>query len=202
MFDEFWIVYPKKTEKPLAKKRFEQLSESIQRTIINDVIDRTQNHAQWSDRQMIPNPSRYLLREMWKDDIIQAKTKEMEQAELEDSVNPVHSRLWTMLKQMYGERFERSFGATMPKAWIYGLNDLGQNEATRILRYLANDKERYLLPDLPKVKQIRAIGKDLNKPKTLLLPVKKSDSTTAKEAFNNIFSNVLRRERFKRSISI
>ena len=160
MFKEFWTVYPKKTMKSDAEKLFNKIDEQLQKIIITDVIDRTNNHAQWRNKEFIPNPARYLRRCLYNDEIIRPKTKEMAQAENESLRHPVHSRLWTMLIQMYGNKFIASYGETMPKAWLYGLNDLTEKQCSRILRHLSTDSSEFI-PDLPKIIRIRNIGKDL-----------------------------------------
>mgnify|MGYP001060565732 FL=1 len=157
MFNEFWTVYPKKVDKGQAEKRFNALTGGQQRIVISDVLDRSNHHAQWRDKNFVPSPARYLLREMWNDEIVRAKSLEQKQVEHEDSKYPVHSRLWTMLQQMYGSQVVNGFGGTIPKAWIYGLQDLTEKECSKILRYLATDSSEYA-PNLPKINRIRRIG--------------------------------------------
>lgn len=155
-FDSFWVVFPKKSDKQISEKLFNALSEGLQKTIINDVLDRKAHHDQWKDKQFVPSPARYLRRELYKDDIVQARTKEMDQAENEDG--SVHARLWTMLIQFYGQKFINSFGEKMPPAWRFGLIDLSQKECSKILRHLSTDNCEFM-PDLPKICRIRNIGR-------------------------------------------
>jgi hypothetical protein len=160
MFNEFYAVYPKKVDKQLAEKRFNALEPGTQRIVIADVLDRKSHHAQWQDKNFVPSPARYLLREMWNDEIIREKSKEEKQLAQEDSQHPVHSRLWTMLQQMYGAQVVNGFGGTIPKAWVYGLPGLTEKECGKILRYLATDTSEFA-PNLPKINRIRKIGRDL-----------------------------------------
>lgn len=167
MFDEFWTVYPKKVDKAVAQKRFEAFPESQQRVIILDVMNRSSNHAQWQNKQFIPSPARYLLREMWNDEIILEVTNEQRQYENEDG--SVLSRFWSLLIQFYGERWIREYGKKPPYAWKNQLNDLTIKEVTKMLRYLAQDDSKYL-PDLPKMNMIRRIGRGFSTMPALPMP--------------------------------
>ena len=188
MFNEFYSLYPKKTNKAEAEKLFNELSDGLQKVLINDVIDRSQNHYQWQNKAYIPNPARYIRRKLWTDEIIGERTKQDEQQDSEDG--SIHSRFWTMLKQMYGSKFINSFGATIPKAWLYGLPNLKQIEVTKILRYLATDNNEYM-PDLPRISRIRRIGCDNWRTDQLALPVKKAQQGVVEAAIAEM-NNYLR----------
>lgn len=71
-FDMFWQAYPKKVARAKAleiwvKKRLEAQGEEI----AMDVLDRVRRHAQWQDKQYVPNPTTYLNQERWTDEIIE-----------------------------------------------------------------------------------------------------------------------------------
>ena len=89
-FALFWQGWPKKTDKAEAEKLWEKLDDSTRQIIITDVLRRVTSHSQWRDKEWIPSPARYLRRQLWNDEIIEAKTPEQKQAEAEDGT--VHSR--------------------------------------------------------------------------------------------------------------
>jgi len=175
--DWYKTIYPKHVEKLQAEKEWNKLTDKEKHLATIDPPLRLANHAQWKDKQMIPSPRRYLLRKLWTDEIIKKRTKEQEQEQNEDGT--IHSRLWTMLVQMYGNRFTASYGLTMPKAWVYGLNDLTQIEVSKILRYLATDTSEFI-PDLPKINRIRNIGREFWEPEQKLIGNPTKEETIAK----------------------
>lgn len=182
-FEDFYSVYPKKSMKADAEKLWDGLAEENKKKAVNDVLVRKQLHAPWlKGNEFIPNPARYLRREMWNDDLIQKATHEgrQQQNELAQD-NPMLARFWTMLIQIYGMKFVNQFGETMPKAWQYSLKDLTAGEAKRVLQYLSKDKDEFV-PDLPKINRIRNIGKDAG----LLLSLPKTLPTSKEQALAHI----------------
>lgn len=65
-FEEFWKVYPKKTEKVNAKKSWikNKLDEQAD-IILRDLEERIQREWQFKEKQFIPNPHRYLHNKFW-----------------------------------------------------------------------------------------------------------------------------------------
>ena len=157
-FLDWYQTYPKKVNKAKSEGLWNKLNDLEKHKAVVDIPERLERHTQWHDKQYIPGADVYLRNKKWTDEIITARTKEEEQEQNEDG--SVQARLWTMLIQMYGDKFKRSYGNTMPKAWIYGLVDLSQKECSKILRALATDPSEFM-PDLPKIIKIRNIGKDL-----------------------------------------
>ena len=162
MFEEFYKIYPNKSQRVLAEKRFDEFDEAKQKMIISDVINRTMNHSQWKDKQYIPNPAKYLLRELWNDEIVVYETREQKQFK-NDTGSPL-SRLWIMLEQLYGKSWINKFGETPPKLWNHLMQDLTVVECGKIIKYLATETVIYegSLPNVTKINRIRRIGKVQN----------------------------------------
>lgn len=73
LFRAFWLIYPRKTQKPQALKAWEKLkpSEDLADLILETIIARLEA-GEWSaDRkQFIPHPATYLNQRRWEDEII------------------------------------------------------------------------------------------------------------------------------------
>lgn len=180
-FEDWYSGYPKKANKKKAEALWNKLSQVKRHKAIVDVPERKKRHAQWQDKNFIPAPDVYLRNEKFDDDIIEARSKEQEQEEVEDGSNL--SRFWTLLKQTYGdERVKREYGEAMPFMWRKALEGITNRDIARIINYLMNDKERGL-PNLTKVKQIRSIGRV---PEFKSLPVSVSSEDVALPAFEEI----------------
>ena len=71
-FDDFWKVYPRKTNKGFAKKVFEKLK--VDDAMLTKMIQaiHAQNKTVWKDKdqQYIPHPSTWLNGERWDDEIV------------------------------------------------------------------------------------------------------------------------------------
>ncbi len=157
-FGQWYESYPKKANRKRAEALWNRLSDEKKEKATIDVPIRHERHSQWKDRNFIPAPDVYLRNEKWNDDIVEARTVEQEQAELDDGSNL--SRFWTLFKQTYGnERVKREYGETMPFIWQKALDGLTKREIAKIINYLMNDTERGL-PDLTKIKRIRRIGRE------------------------------------------
>ena len=73
-FEDFWALYPRKTNKAQARRAwiklmpgqflFDQMAENISERL---------KAGEWSDKQYIPHASTYLNNERWEDEVI-AKT--------------------------------------------------------------------------------------------------------------------------------
>jgi len=71
-FDEFYQAYPRPTEKAKAAKLWEKMTDESRLAAYRDVEVRKRTHRQWveDNGKYIPSPRRYLLNEMWNDQII------------------------------------------------------------------------------------------------------------------------------------
>ena len=160
-FESWYSNYPKKSERKMAETRWNKLTDDEKRRAIIDVPHRLENHAQWHNKNMIPNPARYIFQSMWNDDIVTARTIEDDQKESFDGT-PL-SRLWMMLRQIYGEqRWTRQYGINPPKIWAKKLEDLTLPEIAKIVNQLESNPEGFIpgqLPDLPHIMRIRRTGK-------------------------------------------
>ena len=69
-FDDFWKIYPKKTDKLKAKKKWDKLKPSEETLLlITKNIRLRIDSGSWSDPQYIPHPTTYLNGERWNDEI-------------------------------------------------------------------------------------------------------------------------------------
>lgn len=182
MFDEFYKIYPKKVDKTEAKVLFEKLDEALQRNIIRDIAKRIAGHGQWRDKKFVPSPARYIRRKLWNDEIVVDKSIRDRQQSNEDG--SIHARFWTMLMQMYGRKFEASFGETMPVAWRSRLRSLTQKQASAILTLLTSEMQSEFIPDLPKICRLRHYCFD--EPEFKSLPRPNRDSKVIDDAFNQL----------------
>ncbi len=159
-FDDWYSLYPKKANKKKSADLWGKLSDKDRYLAIVDVPERTKRHSQWRDKQYIPAPDVYLRNHKWLDDIIEARTKEDEQASVEDGTGL--ARFWTLFKQIYGdEKVKREYGETMPWLWKKALNGITNKQIGRIINYLMNDKDERM-PNLSKIQTIKRIGAGLN----------------------------------------
>ena len=75
-FNEFWRAYPKKQGKEYAQKCYmKQKPDAELHKIIIDAIERQKQGTQWQDIQYIPNPSTWLNRKQWEDEIESTENK-------------------------------------------------------------------------------------------------------------------------------
>jgi len=176
-FDDWYVkVYPKHVEKVQAEKEWGKLSDKDKHLATIDPPERLKHHAQWKDKQMIPSPRRYLLRKLWTDEIIGERTKEDEQQENDDGT--IHSRFWTLLKQV-DSRIEQRYGKTMPYAWKTSLKGLTGQQIARSMKYLIFDNDPSV-PTLRKINQVLSIGRNFDTPKLKLLGNETKESTLEK----------------------
>lgn len=69
-FSDFWQDYPTKKNKVRAQRIWKSKNlDLIAQKIIDDVINRKREEAQWQDKQFIPHPATYLHNELWNDEI-------------------------------------------------------------------------------------------------------------------------------------
>ncbi len=70
VFDQFWEIYPKKTDKKNAEHEWSKINSDIRRTIIDDITARSKsNDWRKESGKYVPNPAKYLSDERWKDEI-------------------------------------------------------------------------------------------------------------------------------------
>lgn len=156
-FEDWYKGYPKKANKKKAKALWDKLSEKNKNLAALDVPKRAELHSQWQTKEFVPAPDVYLRNEKWTDEIVQAKTKEEEQEELEDGT-PL-SRFWTLFKQTYGDnRVKHQYGLTMPWMWRKQLAQITNNDIAKILSYLQTHDDG--LPTLPRIMTIWRIGRE------------------------------------------
>ena len=69
MFEQFWIAYPRKTNKGFARTVFGKIkpNEEMLKKMISS-IDRQKRSDQWKDPKYIPHPSSWLNGERWEDE--------------------------------------------------------------------------------------------------------------------------------------
>ena len=67
MFDQFWTIYPKKTGKFAAEKKFNVLKPEVQKEILNHLAIRVEADKGWKDG-FIPLPVTFLNQGRWMDE--------------------------------------------------------------------------------------------------------------------------------------
>lgn len=72
-FEEFWNIYPKKTEKKKTEEKWNRLTREDQEAILKDLPERIEHHDTWK-RGYILNPLTYLNGERWNDEITKSET--------------------------------------------------------------------------------------------------------------------------------
>jgi hypothetical protein len=82
-FDQFWDVYPKKVDKPLAKKSFQK---ALVRATFEDILKGAQAYADDPNREQrfTKNPSTWLNADAWENPPLPAKGKRAETKRLID----------------------------------------------------------------------------------------------------------------------
>ncbi len=183
--DWYLLVYPKHCEKVQAKKEWEKLTDLEKHQATIDPPIRLENHAQWKDKQMIPSPRRYLLRKLWTDEIVKARTRADAQKERESEDKTPLGRLWTLLEQTYGQALLNKHGENIPALWRIKLEGITKSEVAGIINYLMYDKERGV-PDLPKINRIRNIGRDYSTYNQLQI-ANPTKPETAQQAINEMY---------------
>lgn len=75
-FDDFWQLYPRKTNKAQARKAWAKLkpSEVITADIAFNITERLAA-GEWQDKQFIPHASTYLNNERWEDEVIRKDSR-------------------------------------------------------------------------------------------------------------------------------
>lgn len=73
-FERFWTAYPRKVNKPGARKAFEKINpdETLLETMLK-AIEQQKRSAQWQEVQYIPHPATWLNGHRWEDSVIPAK---------------------------------------------------------------------------------------------------------------------------------
>ena len=181
-FDDWYNAYPKKANKQKARKLWDKLSDKNKHFAIVDVPKRLEQHSQWHEKTFIPAPDVYLRNHKWNDEIVTRRTLEDKQEQAEDGT-PL-ARFWTLLRQMYGERWVRAYGDQVPFMWRKKLHDMTNREIARVLNYLAAHPAEYL-PDLPLIMRIRSIGFDFGTHKKLIGNPSKPETVSAAIAAMN-----------------
>lgn len=75
-FLDFWEAYPKKKDKARSHKVWNRKGlDKIYGNIIHAVKTQSLYDSQWRDKQFIPNPSTYLVNELWNDEIVKDNLK-------------------------------------------------------------------------------------------------------------------------------
>ena len=74
LFERFWTAYPRKVNKPGAKRAFEKINpdEQLLETMLK-AIEQQKRSAQWQEMQYIPHPATRLNQERWKDTVTPVK---------------------------------------------------------------------------------------------------------------------------------
>ena len=74
LFERFWTAYPRKVNKPGAKRAFEKINpdEQLLETMLK-AIEQQKRSAQWQEMQYIPHPATWLNQERWKDTVTPVK---------------------------------------------------------------------------------------------------------------------------------
>lgn len=74
LFERFWTAYPRKVNKPGAKRAFEKINpdEQLLETMLK-AIEQQKKTAQWQEMQYIPHPATWLNQERWKDTVTPMK---------------------------------------------------------------------------------------------------------------------------------
>jgi len=67
MFDQFWTVYPKKTGRIAAEKKFNALKPEVQKEILNHLAIRVEADKGWKDG-FVPLPVTFLNQGRWMDE--------------------------------------------------------------------------------------------------------------------------------------
>jgi len=67
IFDQFWVIYPRKTGKQAASKSFAKLSNADQQEAVNNIARLYSE----TPAQFVPHPSTYLNGKRWEDQAIQ-----------------------------------------------------------------------------------------------------------------------------------
>jgi len=67
MFDQFWTIYPKKTGRLAAEKKFNALKPEVQKEILNHLAIRVEADKGWKDG-FIPLPVTFLNQGRWMDE--------------------------------------------------------------------------------------------------------------------------------------
>ncbi len=74
-FDDFWNLYPRKTNKGAARKAWAKLkpNEYVCDLIAMNISERLAA-GEWQDKKFIPHPSTYLNGERWEDEVITSRS--------------------------------------------------------------------------------------------------------------------------------
>lgn len=87
MFDMFWIVYPKKSNKKGAKVSFKRIKNlKAEFPLIMEALDRFKKSKQWTKQngEFIPLPTTWINQERWKDEHIETREEKLRSLDMSD----------------------------------------------------------------------------------------------------------------------
>lgn len=87
MFDMFWIVYPKKSNKKGAKVSFKRIKNlKTEFPLIMEALERFKKSKQWTKQngEFIPLPTSWINQERWKDEHIETREDKLKRLDMSD----------------------------------------------------------------------------------------------------------------------
>lgn len=87
MFDMFWIVYPKKSNKKGAKVSFKRIKNlKNEFPLIMEALERFKKSKQWTKQngEFIPLPTTWINQERWKDEHIETREEKLRSLDMSD----------------------------------------------------------------------------------------------------------------------
>ena len=87
MFDMFWIVYPKKSNKKGAKVSFKRIKNlKTEFPLIMEALERFKKSKQWTKQngEFIPLPTTWINQERWKDEHIETREDKLKRLDMSD----------------------------------------------------------------------------------------------------------------------
>lgn len=87
MFDMFWIVYPKKSNKKGAKVSFKRIKNlKTEFPLLMEALERFKKSKQWTKQngEFIPLPTTWINQERWKDEHIETREDKLKRLDMSD----------------------------------------------------------------------------------------------------------------------
>ncbi len=145
-FDDFWCVYPRKTNKPKAMTAFERLSEKDKFNAIQGAQHHAKCNPQWRNPTLVPHATTFLNGKRWLDEIVEERNA---QARVHGSVTTGPAMIvWKAMTQMFGKQWIDRHGESPMPVWVTQLSKLPDEKIRKGLRECADSGAEFP-PSLP-----------------------------------------------------
>jgi len=143
-FEDFWQVYPRKTDRKKAEVAFNRLSDKDKFNAIQGAKYHRQQNPQWRNPKLIPHPTTFLNGARWADEVV----IDIKDKIVEDQAKSPVDMVWSAMTQLYGNTWINKFGESPTEIWRKMLRNISVDRIKRGLKMTADNNLEFP-PSLP-----------------------------------------------------